>query len=87
MEYLHAEDYLNAGDAAVVTLDRQANVLLLDDINYSAYRRGDSFRYFGGLAKKSLCRVVAPHSGRWHVVVDMGGYGGSVRAGIAFSKN
>lgn len=87
MDYLHAEDYLHAGDAAVVTLDRQANVLLLDDINYSAYRSGDSYNYYGGLAKQSPCRVVAPRSGRWHVVVDLGGYGGSVRAGITFSKN
>lgn len=87
MDYLHAEDHLNAGDAAVVTLDRRANVLLLDDLNYSAYRRGGSYRYYGGLAKRSPCRVVAPHTGHWHVVVDLGGYGGSVRAGIQFSKN
>ena len=87
MDYLHADDYLHAGDAAVVTLDRQANVLLLDNINYSAYRRGDSYHYYGGLAKQSPCRVVAPHTGHWHVVVDLGGYGGNLRAGIAFSKN
>jgi hypothetical protein len=87
MNYLHAEDHLNAGDAAVVTLDGQANVLLLDDLNYSAYRRGGSYHYYGGLAKRSPCRIVAPHTGRWHVVVDLGGYGGSVRAGIRFSKN
>ncbi|WZP01244.1 DUF1883 domain-containing protein (plasmid) [Isosphaeraceae bacterium EP7] len=87
MDFLHADYYLQTGDAAVVTLDRQANVLLLDDINYSAYRRGDSYHYYGGLAKRSPCRVIAPHSGHWHVVVDLGGNGGSVRAGISFSKN
>lgn len=87
MDYLHAENYLNAGDVAVVTLDRQANVLLLDNPNYSAYRRGDPYHYYGGLAKRSPCRVVAPHTGHWHVVIDLGGYGGSLRAGIRFSKN
>jgi hypothetical protein len=86
VSYLHADEHLNAGDAAVVTLTGQANVLLLDDLNYSAYRRGDSYRYHGDLAKRSPCRLVAPQSGHWHVVVDLGGYGGSVRAGIRFLR-
>ena len=86
VNYLHVAEHLNAGDAAVVTLNGQANVLLLDDLNYSAYRRGDSYRYFGGLAKHSPYRLIAPKTGHWHVVVDLDGYAGSVRAGISFLR-
>ena len=82
MKYLHKEAYLDPEDVVLVTLDRQANVMLLDDINYSAYRSRRSFRYYGGLAEVSPCRLSPPHGGHWHVVVNLGGYAGSVRVGI-----
>ena len=87
MQFLHAESYLDAGDMAVVELDSQANVMLMDDSNFSSYRAGRSFRYRGGLAKQSPVELAAPHSGHWNVVVDLGGYAGSVRAGISFLRN
>jgi hypothetical protein len=36
VSFLHSESHLDRGDIAVVTLDRRANVMLLDDINFSA---------------------------------------------------
>lgn len=87
MKFLHSESFLDQGEAAVVTLDSQANVMLMDDINFSAYRSGRSFRYYGGLVKRSPVRLVAPHHGHWNVVVDLGGYAGSVRAGVSFARN
>lgn len=87
MNFLHSESYLDSGDVAVVTLDSQANVLLMDDINFSAYRSGRSYRYHGGLAKQSPVRLAAPHSGHWNVVIDLGGYAGNVRAGVSFLRN
>lgn len=87
MNFLHSESHLDRGDVAVVTLDSQANVMLMDDINFSAYRSGRSYRYCGGLAKRSPVRLAAPHSGHWNVVVDLGGYAGSVRAGVSFLRN
>lgn len=87
MNYLHYQSFLDRGDVAVVTLDGQANVLLMDDINYSAYRSGRSYHYLGGLAKRSPVRLAAPHAGHWNVVVNLGGYAGSVRAGVSFLKH
>lgn len=86
MKFLHAESHLDSGDLAVIELDSQANVMLMDDLNFSSYRSGRSFRYLGGLAKRSPVRLAAPHSGHWNVVVDLGGYSGSVRAGISFVR-
>lgn len=82
MKYLHWEVNAGPDDVIQVELDKQANVLLMDDSNYSAYRHGRRYRYFGGLAERSPVRLVPPHSGRWHVVVNLGGYRGSVQASV-----
>jgi len=87
MNYLHYEFDLSSGDVVEVTLDKQANVRLLDSTNYSMYRRGEQHRYYGGLAKKSPVRIQAPHAGHWHVVIDLGGYSGTVRASARVLQN
>jgi hypothetical protein len=80
MNFLHYEFDLAADDVVEVTLDKQANVRLLDSANFSAYRDGRQHHYHGGLAKSSPIRIAAPHSGHLHLVVDLGGYSGTVRA-------
>ena len=80
MNYLNYEFSLTSNDVVEVTLDRQANVRLLDDTNFSLYRQGKKHRYYGGLAKESPVQIPAPHTGHWHLVVDLGGYGGTVQA-------
>ncbi len=82
MNFLHYDLQLQSGDVVEVTLDKQANVQLMDDLNFSNYKRGQRFRYYGGLAKQSPFRVAAPHSGHWNLVIDLGGYPGSVRASV-----
>lgn len=80
--YLHSEVYAGPDDVVEVTLDNQANVMLLDHLNFDNYRQGKAYRYYGGLAEFSPVRLVPTHPGQWHVVVDLGGYAGRVRAGI-----
>jgi hypothetical protein len=82
LNFLHSEFEAGSDDVIEVTLDGQANVLLLDPSNFNSYKDGKSYRYHGGLANVSPVRLVPPHPGRWHVVVDLGGYAGSVRAGM-----
>ncbi len=78
MGHLHWEFHASGRAAIEVTLDKQANVLLLDSVNYANYRSWRQFRYHGGLAKQSPVWLHPPHAGRWHVVVDP--VGGRVRA-------
>jgi hypothetical protein len=80
MNYLHYEFDLHADDVVEVTLDKQANVRLLDSQNFALYRHGSQHRYYGGLAKETPVRIKPPHAGHWHLVIDLGGYGGTVRA-------
>lgn len=82
MNFLHYEVDLRPGDVVEVTLDKQANVRLLDGPNYNRYQIGEQHTYYGGLARQSPVRLSPPHSGHWHVVVDLGGYSGTVRASV-----
>jgi len=80
MEFLHTEFYGGQEAVVLVTLDRQANVMLLDDSSFAAYRQGRAFSYYGGWMTRSPVRLVPPHQRHWNVVVDLGGNSGTIRA-------
>jgi len=77
----HDLSYRQGGETVEVTLSgNAANVRLMDGSNFNSYRNGRQHRYHGGLAHRSPVRLQIPHSGHWHVTVDMQGLGGSVRS-------
>jgi hypothetical protein len=81
MELLHQELDLNPADVVEVTLDHGANVQLLDADNYERYRRGELYHYHGGgYVTQSPFHFRAPRAGSWHLVIDLGGNAGRVRA-------
>ena len=84
MKFIHTDlGYRKAGEVVEVTLSgNAANVRLLDSSNLSSYRNGRRHRYYGGRARQSPVRIAVPHSGHWHVAVDMQGLRGSVRSSV-----
>ncbi|MCH8054422.1 MAG: DUF1883 domain-containing protein [Planctomycetes bacterium] len=80
MNYLHYEFELGPDDIIEVTLDHAANVQLLDPPNFQNYKNGKPFKYTGGHVRTSPYRCRPPRSGHWHLVVDLGGGAGTVRA-------
>jgi hypothetical protein len=81
MEYLHKEFDLAEGDVVEVTLaGNAANVLLLDPNNFQHYLEGKPCTYYGGYVRTTPFRIQAPHAGRWHLVIDLGGGAGRVQA-------
>lgn len=82
MNFLHKEFDLSADDVVEVTLDNAANVQLLDPSNYQNYRAGRQFHYYGGYVTTRPFRITPPQAGHWHLVVDLGGNAGSVRASV-----
>lgn len=82
LQYIYSEFQARAGDIVEVTLDRQANVRLLDSTNYSRFKSGQQCRGYGGRALRSPLRLQVPSNGTWHVVIDLGGYGGTIRHSI-----
>ena len=84
MEYLHQDlGICRPGQAALVTLEGDSmNVRLLDAANFQRFQRGDRHEFYGGHATKSPVRLPIPSAGHWYVVVDRGGYAGTVRAQV-----
>ena len=80
MNYLHHEFDAGPEDVIEVTLDHAANVQLMDASNYQNYQSGREYRYHGGHVKNTPFRIRPPHQGHWHLVIDLGGYPGTVRA-------
>lgn len=80
MYHLNYEFDASPGDTAEVTIDRAANVMLMDSANYSQYKRDQKYQYYGGYETRSPVRKAIPQPGHWHVVIDLGGGPGQVRA-------
>ncbi len=83
MDYLHRDLGVIGPETTVeVTLDHPANVQLLDPNNFLAYENRRAYRYQGGHVTVSPFRIRPPHQGRWHLVIDLGGGPGAVRASV-----
>jgi hypothetical protein len=84
MEYLHYDlGHRSSGEVVEVTLrGNAANVLLLDSSNFNNFKAGRRHTFHGGHATRSPVRLTVPRSGRWYVVVHMGGYQGRVNASV-----
>ncbi|HXS95955.1 MAG TPA: DUF1883 domain-containing protein [Candidatus Limnocylindrales bacterium] len=88
MQFLDYEVNTRPGDLIHVALrGNEANVRVMDDLNFMNYRSGRQFQYFGGHYRQSPVNIPAPGLGRWHVVIDLGGYGGSVEAAVRVISN
>lgn len=85
-EHLHADFHLDRGDIVRITIDRQANVMLLDDFGYNDYKSGRQFRGVGGNYRTSPINIAAPSTGHWHVVIDLGGGSGTIKHSINVIK-
>jgi len=82
MNFLRYDLQLAATDVVEVTLDSQANVRFLDAQNLALFASGQAHRYHGGLVKRSPVRLRPPSAGSWHLVIDLGGFSGHLRASV-----
>lgn len=83
MDHLHQDLGVIGPEAVIeVVLDHAANVQLLAASNYDHYQNKRPYRYYGGYVTASPFRWRPPHQGHWHLVVDLGGGPGSVRASV-----
>ena len=73
----------SSGEVVEVTLSgSSANVRLMDSSNSQSYRAGRKYSYRGGRATRSPVRLQIPHSGHWHITVDLQGLKGSVNSSV-----
>jgi hypothetical protein len=70
MNHLHKYLALNQRDVLKIHLSNPAQVMLLDDKNYSLYKDEMEYDFYGKLAKRSPFIIKAPHAGNWHLVIE-----------------
>ena len=80
MKFLHYEVKVGPAEMIAVHVDREANVLLLDPLNFARYKQGKSHEPSGSARAAGRSLFSPPFHGTWHVVVDMEGNVGTVRA-------
>ena len=86
MDFLHQRDYYDHGDVIVLHCDTQCNFMLMDDSDFSSYRRGSSHQHYGGYFTHFPARIAVPSSGHWNVVIDLGGGSASIRHSLSVIK-
>lgn len=79
MGHLALQFNLSTGDTVEVRIDQPTNVRLMDAHNYQLYRRPAPYRAVGGGFTAGLARLAAPTTGRWVLVLDLGGRAGTIR--------
>lgn len=84
MNFTHYKlGYCQHGQTIKVTLQgSEANVRLLDDSNFASYKSGRRHTYHGGHFNRSPAFIPVPHSGNWHITIDLGGYAGQVNSSV-----
>jgi hypothetical protein len=83
MTFLHTDlGTLSANSVVVVHLGTAANVRVLDDSNFRSYQTGGRHHFYGGHYQRTPVRIPIPISGHWHVVIDLGGHAGTIRASV-----
>ncbi len=83
MSFLHKRMQLNQGDTVVVDCSHQCNIMIMTDSNFSNYKRGNGFQYYGGHYSRLPAQILVPNNGAWNIVLDLGGGSASIRHSIS----
>lgn len=86
MKYLYWDFNAEKGDEIKVNFNVQANVMLLSPTEYSHYKAGRGYRYYGGHATQTPFTLNVPSTGLWYVVVNLGGGAGKLSASAELIK-
>ena len=86
MSFIHSREYLNAGDTVRLDCDTQCNFMLTTDSDFSSYRRGAQFRYYGGHFTHFPAFITAPHSGNWNMTIDLAGGRANIRYNLNITR-
>ncbi|MBV9467946.1 MAG: DUF1883 domain-containing protein [Abitibacteriaceae bacterium] len=86
MDFLHQRDYYDAGDIIVLQCDTQCNFMIMSDSDFSSYKRGSSYHYYGGHFKYFPAKISVPSSAYWNIVIDLGGGQANIRYSLSVIK-
>ncbi|EJL90229.1 DUF1883 domain-containing protein [Pantoea sp. GM01] len=85
MSFLHDRNHLEKGTVVSVWCSHQINVLVMDDVNFNKYRRGDRCTTYGGFYKQFPANIQVPSTGAWNVVLALPpGHSAQIRQSIKY---
>jgi hypothetical protein len=82
MNFLHYQIKADPSKIVNVTISGEATVKLMDPLNFSKYKLGKEHSFQGGVYPPSSIEFRVTHRDDWHVVVDLGGRKGEVKASV-----
>jgi len=82
MEYIHYQIRAFPHNNIVVTLDKQANIKLLNSIMYERYKTGRNVKTSLEFIDSSGASFKVPYKGEWHIIVEHGNYQGEITARV-----
>lgn len=86
MTFLHWKIPGSTGDVIRIQTDTAAYVRLLDPLNFEHYKRGSKYDGDGGWSDRLNVEFSLPYKGTFHVVVDLGGSAGTLKATCDVSR-
>lgn len=86
MTFLHWKIPGSPGDVVLIHTDTPAYVRMLDPLSFEAYKRGSKYQGEGGWSDSLDVEFVLPYKGTFHVVVDLGGTAGNLKATCDISR-
>lgn len=86
MTFLHWKIPGTTGDIVRIQTNGPAYVRMLDALNFEYYRRGSKFEGLGGWSDRLDVDFSLPYKGTFHVVVDLGGQAGELKATCDISR-
>ena len=86
MTFLHWKVPGATGDIVRIQTDTPAFVRMLDPLNFEYYKRGSKYVGDGGWSDKLNVEFTLPYKGTFHVVVDLGGTAGGLKATCDVSR-
>jgi hypothetical protein len=82
MNFLHYTVEAGPENIVRVNLTGSANVRLLDPLNFAKYKLAKRYTATAGPETQGPVKFVPPFKGKWHIVVDLEGQAGAVRASV-----
>lgn len=73
MNFIHTRKKLDKGNVVELTCKSTCNFMITDDSNFSSYKNGDIFSYYGGHFESFPAKITTPHSGDWNIIIDTPG--------------
>jgi hypothetical protein len=86
MQYIHYKIKADKDQVVQITTDHEASIKLMDTFNYAKFQKGKTCDFFGGAYPASTVEFRVHKLDEWHVVIDLEGRAGFVKASVNLIK-